>query len=426
MDLIFRVSNLLVLPFWAGMIFLPRRRWTERFLRSPLVVLAPAMMYAALVLPRVGAIFPVVLQPTLSSVAALLSSADGASIAWVHFLAFDLFVGRWMYLDSRERDLSPWMMAPVLFLTLMLGPAGFLSYLLVRFLAAQAGSVPTRSLTIMGWVMAMTLLATIAGIFLDPRIITGAPAWVKPAKFAISVSIYCFTLVWMLGFIKGRPRFVRNVVNLITISLAGEMIAIIGQAARGTTSHFNMSTPFDAAVWDSMGAFITLLWVVNLAAAIALLKQRIPDEAFAWSLRLGVFISLAGMAEAFVMAAFGAHSVGVPDGGPGIPLLGWSTAGGDLRIAHFVGIHAMQVMPLLGWVVSRLKVREGVALVWCGGASYLGLVVLLLWQALRGQSLIHPDGLTLAAAVIVVVAPVLLWRLRWNRVHESAIECVVE
>ena len=138
MDLLFRASNLLVLPIWALMILLPRRRWTVRIIRSPLVSAAPAILYAALVLPRLGAIWPAVARPTLAGVEALLGSPVGATIAWVHFLAFDLFVGRWIYLDSLERRISSWLMAPVLFLTLMLGPAGFLLYLAVRSIRAAS------------------------------------------------------------------------------------------------------------------------------------------------------------------------------------------------------------------------------------------------------------------------------------------------
>jgi hypothetical protein len=101
-------------------------------------------------LPRLGEIWPAVSRPTLSRIAALLGSPAGATIAWVHFLAFDLFVGRWIYLDSQERRVSVWLLAPVLFLTLMLGPAGFLCYLVVRSVVAvspaQAKSRLQRSI----------------------------------------------------------------------------------------------------------------------------------------------------------------------------------------------------------------------------------------------------------------------------------------
>lgn len=145
MDTAFRLSNFLVLPFWALMIFLPRWRWTERILRSPLVSLVPAALYTALVFPRLGEIWPAVARPTLNGIALLLGSPAGATIAWVHFLAFDLFVGRWIYLDSRERQVSAWLTAPLLFLALMLGPAGFLLYLAVRS-ASAAARLPKKKL----------------------------------------------------------------------------------------------------------------------------------------------------------------------------------------------------------------------------------------------------------------------------------------
>jgi hypothetical protein len=105
----------------------------------------------------------------------------------------------------------------------------------------------------------------------------------------------------------------------------------------------------------------------------------------------------------------GAHSIGVADGGPGLPVVGWSTAGGDLRVAHFLGIHAMQILPFVGWFVARrrnvfarFKEPHRLVLISTVGFAYLALVLLLVWQALRGQSLIHPDVQTLAAAIVLL------------------------
>src|SRR5882724_5851671 len=128
------------------MVLLPRWRWTERIMRSPFVSAAPAVLYAVLVLPRLGAIWPAISKPTLPGIAALLGSPEGATIAWVHFLAFDLFIGRWIFLDSRERRISVLLAAPILFLTLMLGPLGFLTYLVVRAVASsrEAGKSTTQ------------------------------------------------------------------------------------------------------------------------------------------------------------------------------------------------------------------------------------------------------------------------------------------
>jgi hypothetical protein len=122
------------------MIVLPHWRWTHRLLQSPLVVAPPIVIYAAVVLPRVREILMAVASPTLPQVSQLLGTPVGATAAWAHFLAFDLFVGRWAYLGSRERGMSAWIMAPTLFLILMLGPLGFGLYLIVRALAARTAS----------------------------------------------------------------------------------------------------------------------------------------------------------------------------------------------------------------------------------------------------------------------------------------------
>ena len=137
METVFKLSGLLVMPFWALMIFLPRWRWTERLMRSPLVVAGPALLYVVLIAPRLAGIVPALLRPELHEIAGLLGSEAGATIAWAHFLAFDLFVGRWVYLDARRRGMSPWLTGPVLLLTLLVGPIGFLLHLCLREVAGS-------------------------------------------------------------------------------------------------------------------------------------------------------------------------------------------------------------------------------------------------------------------------------------------------
>jgi hypothetical protein len=149
--------------------------------------------------------------------------------------------------------------------------------------------------------MLLVLAVSLAGLLLDPRVITGAPAWLKPMKFAISISIYCFTLLWMLTFVRGRRRLVGLISWVTVVALFVEMALIAGAAALGTTSHYNVSTPLHAAVWYTMAASIVLVWTMNLLAAVLLLIQRMPDPAFAWALRLGLVVSLVGMAVAFPM-----------------------------------------------------------------------------------------------------------------------------
>lgn len=275
-------------------------------------------------------------------------------------------------------------------------------------------------------VMLLTIVVALVGLIVDRQVITGAPAWLKPLKFALSISIYSTTFIWLLSFVQGHRRIVRFVAWATAIGLLIEMALIAMQVVRGTTSHFNYSTPFNGAVWGIMGGSIVVVWTAGLILAIVLFRQRFDDPAFAWALRLGVLISLVGMVVAILMTTSptsaqharqraggglpisGAHSVGVEDGGPGLPIVGWSTVGGDLRVPHFVGLHALQLLPLFGWLLVRYgkkwDTKTRTMLIWITGLTYLGVVGILTWQALRGQSVAKPDARTLAAVGLLIVA----------------------
>ena len=129
---LFGLTFAVAAPFWALMILLPRWSWTGRIIASPLIVLPAVLIYALLVIPAFGEVLPAVVAPTLGGVRELLGTADGAAAAWAHLIAFDLFVGRWSWLDSRTRGVPALVMSPVLVLTVLLGPLGLLAYLLIR------------------------------------------------------------------------------------------------------------------------------------------------------------------------------------------------------------------------------------------------------------------------------------------------------
>ena len=257
-------------------------------------------------------------------------------------------------------------------------------------------------LTFVACLMLAVLLPSVAGIFLDPRIITGAPAWLKPSKFAISTAIYAFSIAWLFRYLTLWPRFNRAAGWTIAIVFILEVGIIDAQAARGATSHFNVATPLDAALFTVMGAAIGVLWLVSAAIAVELFRQRFEDSAWGWALRTGMLISVLGSSIGGLMVAptktqrearaaghavtlSGAHTVGAPDGGPGLPVVGWSTRHGDLRISHFLGLHALQAIPWFAWLVRRRRRRE--ALVLAGAAAYVLLMLVLLWQALDGRPL---------------------------------------
>ena len=240
------------------------------------------------------------------------------------------------------------------------------------------------------------------GLLLDPRIITGAPAWLKPLKFAVSTAIYAFTLAWVFTYLPDWPRTRRIVGAGTAAAFLLEVAMIGGQAWRGTTSHFNVATPFDAAVFGVMGLVIVLQTLLAVALAVALWRQPFADPALGWALRLGVIVTVLGAFTGGLMTRptaaqianarathqmplSGAHTVGAPDGGPGLPLTGWSTRHGDVRVPHFIGLHAWQALPLFVVLVLRHgRDRTRTALAITAAGAYAAVFVGLLVQALRG------------------------------------------
>ena len=258
------------------------------------------------------------------------------------------------------------------------------------------------------------LAVAAVGLAADPRLITGSPAWLKVLKFAVSISVYCATLAWLLTFVQGRPRLVRTVTWATGLALAFELVLIVIQVIRGQVSHYNISTPFDAAVFQLLGSTLPPIYGAAIVTAALLARQRGLPPVLASGIRGGLLICLLGMAQGSLMIAnganagpgmIGAHTVGGLDGGPGLPLTGWSTQHGDLRIAHFVGLHALQVLPLLAWLVQRyatgLGVLTQVRLVRLGTVACAAVVGLLTWQAQRSLPLLRPDAAVLSVAGLV-------------------------
>lgn len=277
-----------------------------------------------------------------------------------------------------------------------------------------------RPLMVFVSVMAALAVVSAVGVLADPRIVTGAPIWLKPFKFSVSFVLYATTLAWMLSLLPRRSRVAEWAATVIVAMSVVEMVVIVGQVLRGTASHFNETTPLNAALWQLMGAAILVLFVGHFVIGAVVLRRPMADRVSAYAVGLGIGLSLLGMLAAVPMVAgsgtgvagvAGAHSVGVPDGGPGLPVTGWSTTGGDLRIGHFIGLHALQALPILAILLNRflgrrLDGRTRVRLLVVAGGAYGGLTALLTWQALRGQPLLRPDGLTWAVAAALAVVTV--------------------
>jgi hypothetical protein len=206
-----------------------------------------------------------------------------------------------------------------------------------------------------------------------------------------------------------------------------EVAIIDAQAWRGTTSHFNVSTPMDMALFAVMGTAILLQTLVSVAVAAALWRQRFTDRPLGWALRLGMTLTIVGaltgglmtrptdaqLAEARAggrVTIAGAHTVGGVDGGPGLPMTGWSTEHGDLRLPHFIGLHAIQALAFVAVGLRRWRRPEAVRVrtVMAAAVSYASLFLLLLWGALRGQGVVAPDATPLASIGLWALLTVLV------------------
>jgi len=284
-------------------------------------------------------------------------------------------------------------------------------------------------LTTLGLAMFGLLAVTGVALALDPRAIGGAPAWLKPAKFAVSIGIYALTLAWVFTYLPAWTR-TRRIVSRVTVAtFVIEIVIIDIQAWRGTTSHFNVGTPLDGALFSVMGLAIIAQTLATASVALALWRQPFQDRTLGWALRFGTTIALiGGLAGGLMtrptpaqldaarsgqrMTIVGAHTVGAPDGGPGLVGTGWSRTHGDLRVAHFLGLHAFQLIPLVSVVIGRRRWSDTqkVRMIVVASASYAGLFVLLTWQALRGQPITTPDVTTLTAfAVWGALTAVAMW-----------------
>ncbi|HEX8536159.1 MAG TPA: hypothetical protein VF664_01755 [Cystobacter sp.] len=282
------------------------------------------------------------------------------------------------------------------------------------------------------------LTAMLLGV--DPRQLVGEPLWLKPFKFYVSLALFAATLLYFFSFLPERRRLLRRVGVIIAASGTLEMVAITLQAARGVRSHFNTATPFDQAVFSSMGIAITVMWFTVMVFALALLRSKQDNRVLASTLRMGLLVTLVGMGLGFFMTTphgeqletlasgerpleVGSHTFGARDGSPGLPLVGWSRAAGDMRPAHFVGLHALQVLPLLALGLARRKQRsESRELAWvrAAGVGYLGITLALALQALRGQSIVAWDATGLASLGAVAVASLLTLAAHPLRRHTPA------
>ena len=188
--------------------------------------------------------------------------------------------------------------------------------------------------------------------------ILGVNRWLKPFKFYSSVGIMVLTMGWLLYYLNNAKK-IRVYSWLIVITMFFENGLIMTQAIRNTTSHFNSTSALNGIVFSLMGMLIAIFTITVIFACISFFRQKqfAISAPYVWGIRLGLLFFIIFSLEGGLMVGLLKHTIGGPDGGPGLSVVNWSTVYGDLRIAHFIGIHSLQVLPLFGNYFSKTKTQ---------------------------------------------------------------------
>lgn len=244
-------------------------------------------------------------------------------------------------------------------------------------------------------VLANLLLFAICLVLMnvDKTQILGISRWTKPSKFAISIVIYLLTLAYVLSYFPDKLLSkAQNYAFWFALLMLVEIICITAQAIRGETSHYNISTGLNMFFFNVMGIAILIntVLLIRMTIDFFVLSLDMPTDML-WAVRLGLVLMLLGSFEAGLMLRINRHTVGAADGGAGLPYLNWSTIAGDLRVAHFVGLHALQI--LIGLVFLNRYIHfftsdfSKIMLVSLMSMLIFGIFVFTAWQALAGRAI---------------------------------------
>lgn len=417
-DLLFEAGGMIVMPAWIALAAAPWLGNAKPAIRIATGFVIPAVLALAYVL--LVAVYRADAgggYGSLDEVGTLLRHPGMLTAGWYHYLAFDLFVGTWLARQADRDGISPVVMIPCHALTFLFGPAGLLAYAalyavrpvrtLVRELERRH-----RPLARFGLALFAAFAVALVAEMLDSRTLGGVGVWVKPMKFMASVGLYAWTAAWLLGELpSGRRRSpsAKGIAGVIIVAGAAEIAYITFQGALGQPSHFNYSTAFHAVMYTLMGVgalaitacSLPLAWMIGRYA-----KHMAP--AYRLGAVLGLVLTFAGGAGAGIAISMnGGPTVGAAAGGAVLPLFGWSLTGGDLRVAHFLGVHAQQVLPAVGMLIAMATAAVpgrtlamagggvvarpgalGLGAVWTVALAYAALIAMAWMQALAGRPLL--------------------------------------
>jgi hypothetical protein len=260
----------------------------------------------------------------------------------------------------------------------------------VRFVAEMMRREP--ALAGSGIVILAAIAPTLFAYVMETRTLYGINVWTKPLKFQASIVLYFLTLAWFWGYLSPRlrnARSVRAVALAVAASGVFEIVYIAFQAGRGVASHFNNSTPIEDLMFQLMGIGALIMTTGSLVLAILIARSERGglSSVFRASVVVGLLLTfLLGTGAGIVIAANGGHWVGgVASDTNGLPIFGWARDGGDLRVAHFFGIHAMQILPVVALISERIMPRRAGIAVAVFAIALTGLTIATLLQALDSR-----------------------------------------
>jgi hypothetical protein len=412
-DAAFSAAGVLAMAGWASMILLPRWRSLSRRLAGLVIPAILSLGYAVLILMHwQGASGGF---GSLDQVAALFGSRPLLLAGWVHYLAFDLLVGSWILRRSQAEAVPHGFVVPVLLLTFLFGPLGWLAYLWLEasIRAAREDRIARLQARLPAWLRALEIeprlmaaalamlalaIPTTLAALIDPRLFQGVDPWIKPLKFEISIALYLATLALLVPLTSERFRAGlagRYLIWPVIVPLFLEVFYIGWRASRLEASHYNADDTLGAALYTAMGIAAVMFTLAPAVLAWGLARR--DAAALPAPLRLSLvgglgLTTLLGLVSGFALGGSPTgHYVGtVSPNHATLPLLGWSLEIGDLRVPHFLGLHALQIVPLFGllvWTATR-HARRGVAAVALFATAYAGITLMALAAALRGRPLL--------------------------------------
>jgi hypothetical protein len=407
---IFSIGNLLALFAWLLLIFMPRWRRLAQMTAAAIIPGLLAVAYTALIMvwwSRTQGGFN-----SLAEVRSLLQTPEMLLAGWFHYLAFDLLVGA-LIARTFERQGIPHLVAvPILLLTFLFGPVGYLTSLITTAAWKMGSSVQfstdepinstdsllprvtqwDRRLLATAFVCIAAVVPTTLAAGLDTRTLADANVWLKPIKFQLSVAFYLTTLAAFLSLTSRtfqRSNSSRFIVWGSSFIGLVEIAYITWRASRSEASHFNFSTLVAGILYGLMGIGAVLLSGASLVLAWGITRKDAPriNPVFRLSVILGLILAFTlGGTLGAIMSAGTSHSVGTPAASdPTLPLLGWSRTVGDLRVAHFLGMHVLQILPVIGAIAAMAFGRWARAVVVVAAALYTVVTIALFVQAFAGR-----------------------------------------